>query len=406
MQIISDLHIHSKYSRATSPDLNIENLEKWAKIKGINLLGTGDFTHPKWFKELKDNLIESDGILKTKNGFNFIPQTEISLIYTDGRGRRVHLIVLAPNLEIVQQITDYLGKKGRLDYDGRPIFKIPCPEFAEEMMKISEDIEIIPAHAWTPWFGVFGSATGFDSIEEAFKDQAKNIHSFETGMSSDPAMNWRLSRLDKYSIVSFSDCHSFWPWRIGREATAFELKEVTYKNIIDSIRTNKILFTIETSPSYGKYHFDGHRLCNFSCSPEETKEKYKGICPVCKKPLVIGVMNRVEELADKDRPDGFARKNSRPFKSILPLHEILASALGVSMTTKKVWEIYNNLIAKFGNEYEILLNADIKEIAKLTDERIANYILRNREGKIQVKPGYDGEYGVPIFEQEKQGKLF
>lgn len=406
LSVISDLHIHSKYSRATSPELNIENLEKWARIKGIDLLGTGDFTHPKWFKELKDSLIEKDGILQTKTGFNFIPQTEISLMYTDGRGRRIHLVVLAPNLEIVQQITDYLGKRGRLDYDGRPIFKIPCPEFTEDMMKISKDIEIIPAHAWTPWFGVFGSATGFDSIEEAFKDQAKNIHAFETGMSSDPAMNWRLSRLDKYSIVSFSDCHSFWPWRIGREATIFNLKEINYKNVIDAIRNNKINFTIETSPNYGKYHFDGHRLCDFSCSPEDTRKKYKGICPICKKPLVIGVMNRVDELADKDRPEGFERKNSKPFKSILPLHEILASSLGVSMNTKKVWEVYNNLIAKFGTEYEILLNSDIKEIAKLTDERIANYILRNREGKIQVKPGYDGEYGVPIFEQEKQGKLF
>ncbi|MBS3073538.1 DNA helicase UvrD [Candidatus Pacearchaeota archaeon] len=406
MQIISDLHIHSKYSRATSKDLNIENLEKWARIKGVNLLGTGDFTHPKWFKELKDSLIEKDGILKTKTGFNFIPQTEISLMYTDGKGRRVHLVVLAPNLEVVQQITDYLGKRGRLDYDGRPIFKIPCPEFAEDMMKISKDIEIIPAHAWTPWFGVFGSATGFNSIEEAFKDQAKNIHAFETGMSSDPSMNWRLSKLDKYSIVSFSDCHSFWPWRIGREATIFDLKDVNYKNVLDAIRNNKISFTIETSPNYGKYHFDGHSACNFSCSPEETKKKYKGICPVCKKPLVIGVMTRVEELADKDRPEGYKRKDSRSFKTILPLHEILASSLGVSMNTKKVWEIYNNLISKFKNEYEILLNSDIKEIAKLTDERIANYILRNREGKIQVKPGYDGEYGIPIFEQEKQGKLF
>lgn len=411
MQIISDLHIHSRHSRATSKDLSIDNLEKWAKIKGINLLGTGDFTHPEWIKELKEKLSEDGtGILKTKEGFSFILQSEISLVYSqDGKGRRIHLVILAPNFEIVEKITNYLKTKGRIDYDGRPIFKIPCPEFAEEMMKISKDIEIIPAHAWTPWFGIFGSVTGFDSIEEAFKDQSENIHSFETGMSSDPGMNWRLSRLDKYSIVSFSDCHSFWPWRIGREATVFELKELTYKAIIQAIRKesqeNKIIFTIETSPNYGKYHFDGHRLCNFSCSPEETKKKYNGICPVCKKPLVIGVMNRVEELADKNRSEGFIIKNAVPFKSILPLHEIIAACLNLDVSSKKVWEVYNKLLAKFENEYEILLNIDIRDIAKISGEKIANYVLLNREGKIKIKPGYDGEYGALIFEQEIQKKL-
>ncbi len=412
MEVISDLHIHSKYSRATSKDLNVGNLEKWAKIKGIDLLGTGDFTHPEWILELKENLIEDGtGILKTKTGFNFILQSEISLVYSqDGKGRRIHLIILAPNFDIVEKITSYLKTKGRIDYDGRPIFNISCRDFAEKLIKISKDIEIIPAHAWTPWFGIFGSITGFNSIEEAFKDQAKNIHSFETGMSSDPEMNWRLSNLDKYSIVSFSDCHSFWPWRMGREATIFEVKELTYKSIIEAIRKegkdNKIKFTIETSPSYGKYHFDGHRLCNFSCSPKETKEKYGGICPICKKPMTIGVMNRVDELADKDRPEGFTPKKAIPFKSVLPLHEIIATCLGLSVSSKKVWEIYNNLIAKFNKEYEILLNTDIVEIANLSNEKIANCILLNREGKIKVQPGYDGEYGIPILELEKQKKLF
>ena len=218
MKIIADIHIHSRFSRATSKQLNIQNLEKYAKIKGVELLGTGDFTHPEWIKELKQELKEDgSGILKTKTGFPFILQTEISLIYTqDGSGRRVHLIVLASNFEVVEKITEYLKTHGRVDYDGRPIFKIPCDEFVRELKKISEEIEVIPAHIWTPWFSLFGSKSGFDSVEECFKEQSKHIFALETGLSSDPAMNWRLSALDKYTLVSNSDLHSFWPWRIGR----------------------------------------------------------------------------------------------------------------------------------------------------------------------------------------------
>ncbi|MFA5084465.1 MAG: endonuclease Q family protein [Candidatus Paceibacterota bacterium] len=405
MQTIADLHIHSRFSRATSKDLTIANLEKWARIKGLDLLGTGDFCHPEWIKELKKELKEDGtGILKTKSGFPFILSNEISLMYSQGgKGRRIHLVFLAPDFDVVDKITGYLKSKGRIDYDGRPIFKISCEEFASDMMKISKDIEIIPAHTWTPWFGIFGSATGFDSIEEAFGEQAKNIHAFETGMSSDPEMNWRLSKLDKYAVVSFSDSHSFWPWRIGREATAFELEELSYKNIMEAIRNKKIAFTIETSPSYGKYHFDGHRLCSFSCSPEESA-KLKGICPVCKKPLVIGVLNRVEELAD--RPEGFRPKDARPFKTLLPLHELISSVLGSAMASKKVWQEYNKLIDAFGNELNILLDISADELRKATAEKIVQVILKNREGKIKVKPGYDGEYGVLVLEAEKQEKLF
>lgn len=405
MQIIADLHIHSRFSRATSHNLTIANLEKWAKVKGVDLLGTGDFSHPEWIKELKTELTEDgSGILKTKNGFPFILTNEISLMYRqDGKGRRVHLVLLAPNFEIVEQVTEYFKKIGRIDYDGRPIFGKDAAEVTENLMSISRDIEIIPAHVWTPWFGIFGSMSDFNSMEEAFKEQAKHIHAFETGMSSDPEMNWRLSNLDKYTIVSFSDSHSFWPWRIGREATAFELPRLTYKNIIEAIRDKKIAFTIETSPSYGKYHYDGHRFCSFSCSPEEAEE-HDNTCPICHKPLTIGVLHRVNELADRE--EGFKPEHARPFKTLLPLHELIGAVFEVSMTSKKVWQEYNKLIETFGNEFNILLNVSFDELRKVTSPKLVHVIKVNREGKVKVKPGYDGEYGELILEAEKQETLF
>lgn len=399
MQIISDLHIHSKYSRATSKQLNIENLEKYAKIKGINLLGTGDFTHPEWIKELKSELAEDEtGILKTKTGFPFILQTEISLIYTDlGKGRRIHNVILAPSFDVVEQITEYFLKHGRIDYDGRPIFKIPCHEMTESLMNISKDIEIIPAHVWTPWFGLFGSMSGYDDINDAFKDQTKHIHALETGLSSDPPMNWRLSKLDKYALVSSSDLHSFWPWRIGREATIFELKELTYKNLINSIRTKEGLKeTIEFWPHEGKYHYDGHRNCNVCLSPKESL-KNKNICPVCGKALTIGVAHRVEQLADRE--EGIVPQNAKPFKSLIPLSELIAGVVKSAVATQKVWKCYNELISKFNNELNILLNVREDELKKATTEKIAEIIIKNREGKIKVLPGYDGEYGKPVFDE-------
>jgi uncharacterized protein (TIGR00375 family) len=324
-------------------------------------------------------------------------QNEVSLIYTQsGKGRRIHLVLLAPSFEIVDKITAYLKSKGRVDYDGRPIFNISCIEFAEAMMKISPDIELIPAHVWTPWFGIFGSKTGFDSIEEAFGNQAKNIHAFETGLSSDPEMNWRLSRLDNYRIVSFSDLHSFWPWRIGREATVFEFEELTYANLIKALRTGEGLAeTIEVDPSYGKYHYDGHRLCKVSYSPEESK-RYNGICPVCKRPLTIGVLNRVEELAD--RREGEKPANAKPFKKIIPLHELLALTLQSGMATKKVWAKYYEIMKAGKDEFNILLNVPENELLKVADKEIVELIMKNRRGEMTIKPGYDGEYGIPLID--------
>ena len=401
MRLIADLHIHSRFSRATSKTLNIANLEKYAKIKGLNLLGTGDFTHPEWIKKIKNELTEDgSGILKTKTNFNFLLQTEISLIYTqDGKGRRIHNVVLAKNFDVVEQINAELLKKGRLDYDGRPIFGISCVEFVEMMKNIDKDTEIIPAHIWTPWFSLFGSNSGFDSIKGCFKDQTKHIHAVETGLSSDPAMNWRLSQLDDFSIVSFSDLHSYWPWRIGREATIFDC-ELNYKEIINSLKNKKIEMTIEVDPNYGKYHLDGHRACNVCLEPKEAL-KNKNICPKCKKPLTVGVLQRVEKLADRE--EGYNPKDAAPFKSLIPLSEILSALLNSGVASKKIWQEYNNLINNFDSELNILLEAKKDDLIKATNEKIADAIISNREGKIKIKPGYDGVYGQPIFENnEKQ----
>lgn len=403
MSIIADLHIHSRFSRATSTELNIENLQKYALIKGVDLLGTGDFTHPEWIKEIKQKLHDDGtGILRTKEGFPFVLQGEISLIYTqDNSGRKVHLVLLAPSLEVVSQITEYLKKRGRVDYDGRPIFGIPCPDFVEAMMQIDKDIEIIPAHIWTPWFGLFGSNSGFDSVKDCFKDQTHNIHALETGLSSDPAMNWRLSQLDSYSLVSSSDSHSYWPWRIGREATVFDIK-LTYDNLINAIRTKQGLAgTVEVDPCYGKYHYTGHRNCGVCLNPKQAI-KLKDICPNCGRKLTVGVLERVEELAD--RPDGYKPNNAKPFMRLIPLSEILAALLGKAVATQAVWKEYNNLITNLKSEMNILTAVDEKELRKYTDARIAEAIIKNRNGQIEIKPGYDGEYGVPIFSEEERKK--
>ena len=394
MNLIADLHIHGKYSRACSTSLTIPNLEKWARVKGINLLGTGDFTHPKWIEHIKENLAEEDGLFKTKTGFNFVLQTEISLIYTqDGKGRSVHVLILAPSLEVVKQITAYLLSKGRVDYDGRPIFKIPCYELVASLRSISEDIEVIPAHAWTPHFGLFGANGGFDSVEAAFKDQAKHIHALESGLSADPEMVLRISGLDKYLTVSFSDAHSYWPWRLGREVTIFDI-EPTYQNLLKAIRTREgFVETIEVNPAYGKYHVDGHRNCNVNLEPKESL-KLNNLCPVCKKPLTIGVLHRVEKLADRE--EGYAPSNAQKYKTLIPLSDLISALRKKGIATKGVWAEYNKLIESFGNEFNVLLNASEEELKKINPE-LAPLIMLNREGKIEVKPGYDGVYGEPVI---------
>ncbi|MFH1585246.1 MAG: endonuclease Q family protein [archaeon] len=431
--IFADLHIHSRFSQACSRNITFENLVKWARIKGLDLLGTGDFTHPVWFQEIKElkpngkgfyykddaknsqvnfgaaesRTLPMQGADEDSAGFPFIITGEISLIYTQERGRRIHLVVLVPSIEVAEKINAYLDTKGRRDYDGRPIFKIPGDEFVKNLKEISDDIEIIPAHIWTPWFSVFGSKSGFDSLKECFKDQVDKVYAIETGMSSDPEMNWRIKELENKSIVSFSDAHSFWPFRLGREATIFK-KTNSYKEIIRQIRENDFIATIEVDPNYGKYHWDGHRNCGFSCGPKKSKE-LDGICPVCGKPLTIGVEYRVEELASN--PLGHKIDGGKPFYTLLPLHELISLNFGVSIQSKKVWEVYNSLIQEFGNEFNILLNVSREDLIKgNVDAKLVGLIMKNRSGGISVRPGFDGEYGVAqvgdSVRGEKQVKLF
>ena len=399
MKLLADLHLHSKYSRATSEKMNIPELSRAAQTKGLNLLGTGDFTHPKHLSDLKRQLTPvKDGIYKHGDTY-FILSVEISNIYPQGnKSRRIHNVILAPSFEIVDQINESLGKWGRMDYDGRPIFGHSSIEVVELCMGISKDIMVIPAHIWTPWYGALGSKSGFDSIKECFEDQVKNVHAIETGLSSDPAMNWRLSKLDNFAILSFSDAHSPYSWRLGREATIFDTK-LSYFKIMEAIKkkdSREILYTIEVHPAYGKYHFDGHRKCNITLSPEESK-KYNDICPVCRKPLTIGVLNRVEELAN--RPEGYKPKRAIPFKALIPLSEIIASLMKKTLYTKTVFNEFNKLISAFSSEFNILLEAPEKALKEIVHEKLAEAIIKNREGKIEIKPGYDGVYGEPIFDE-------
>jgi len=410
MQIIADLHIHSKYSRATSKDMEVDTLAHWAELKGINLLATADFTHPTYFAELKEKLkplgnglfvLKKDKSPESVKGVHFILSTEVNNIYHQGgKLRKIHSIIFAPGFEITEKINQRLSKLGNLSSDGRPVFTFTAKELAKIIFNISQECLIVPAHAWTPWFSIFGANSGFDSVEECFEEYSKNIFSIETGLSSDPSMNWRLSRLDKMTLISNSDAHS--PLKIGREANVFDC-EMSYYQIIDAIKKKdkkKFLFTIEFFPQEGKYHFDGHRNCGVLSSPEESK-KNKNLCPVCHRKLTVGVMSRVEELSD--RPEGFTPSNAIPYKNLIPLIEIIAAALNQGVETKAVENEYKRLIQTFGNEFKILLDLPISELSGKAPAKIVEGIKKTREGDVKIVPGYDGVYGkISIFGQEEK----
>lgn len=403
MEFIADLHIHSKYSRATSEAMNVEELARWAKLKGIALMGTGDFTHPLWFKELKDKLTPSTGGLYEYKGVNFVLTCEVyNNFYVDGKAKRIHNIIFAPSLEIVEKLNKRLQEHGDLVSDGRPILKLDAKDLVKICLDISSDCFIVPSHAWTPHFSIFGSNSGFDSVEECFGEETRNIHCLETGLSSDPQMNWRLSKLDRYALISNSDSHS--PHRIGREANALNC-DLNYKQIIDAIKSKdrkRFLYTIEFFPEEGKYHYDGHRNCKARVAPKDAIRN-RNLCPICGRKLTVGVMHRVEELAD--RPEGFIPDNAVPFKHMIPLDQIIADVRGVGEMAQSVEREYMEIVSKCDNEFNVLLRMSEAELKSRLPQKIAEGVIRVREGKVNILPGYDGEYGtIKIFGPEEIGE--
>ena len=411
MLLIADFHIHSYLSRATSKQMNVEQLSRNAKLKGLHLLGSGDFSHPIWLRELKEKLqpVDDSGLFEY-GGILWMLTNEVATIYTqDGKVRKVHHVIHAPSFEIVDQINEQFAKYGNLTIDGRPMFNgMTSPELVELLMEISDRIFVYPAHAWTSWYGVLGEFSGFNSLEECYEEQTKHIHALETGMSSDPPMNWRLSALDRVTLLSNSDAHSPWTWRIGREANAFEFdkSKVTYDAIHDAIKKKdkkRFLFTVETNPSYGKYHYTGHRRCGINLHPSDAL-KLGNICPRCGRKLTIGVLQRVEKLAD--RPEGFRPNDAIDYKDLLPLYEIISFVTGVNqLYSRKVVEEQERLIKRFGNEFHVLLNAPKEELIQATKESIADAIIKVREGKVKYIPGYDGVYGRPVFSEQEFERL-
>ncbi len=412
MRIIADLQIHSKYSRACSQDLVPKNIAAWAHKKGIGVIGTGDFTHPRWLAQLKEELQETKPglyqLVDKTSPVDFMLTAEVSSIYKqDDKVRRVHNMIFAPNFAAVDSIVRGLEKQNaNLKADGRPIMGIHCDELVKIVKEADERNEVIPAHAWTPHFGLFGSLSGFNTIEEAFGSQSKYIFAIETGLSSDPKMNWQISKLDSLSLVSNSDAHSL--RKIGREANAFEIdpERLSYNEIFRIIREKnpaEFLFTIEFFPEEGKYHLDGHRDCKFSCLPAETRRR-GGVCPVCGKKLLVGVLSRVDDLADREW--GFVPPRAVPFKNIIPLEEVIADTLEVGAGSKKVAALYDKMTVQ-KPEFEILLDLPESELATIGSSDVARAIMRVREGNVHVEGGYDGVFGkIHIFEEAEREKLF
>jgi uncharacterized protein (TIGR00375 family) len=415
MKFVADLHIHSKYSRATSRDMVLETLAPWAKVKGIGLLATGDFTHPEWLFLMKEKLEPmGNGFLRLKNGTTvldgppfrglpvmgrsvaFILSSELSFIYSKGgKVRKIHVMVLAPDFESVERINRRLQAVGNLVSDGRPILGLDVRLFCRMVAETAPRAVVIPSHIWTPWFSLFGANSGFDTIEECFEEMTPSIFALETGLSSDPPMNWRLSALDRFALVSNSDAHS--PSKIGREANVFDT-DFSFRGLLDALRTNdpaKFLYTVEFFPEEGKYHYDGHRKCGVVSPPRESM-KAGDLCPKCGKKLTIGVLHRVEELADRDSGEG--RPGRIPYKNLVPLNEIIAEAVGKTPECQGVWDLYFRFIHEFGDEQTILIEVPVADLARVAPEKVAEAIDRMRQGQVSIAPGHDGEYGrIRIF---------
>jgi DNA helicase-2/ATP-dependent DNA helicase PcrA len=421
MKFIADLHIHSKYSRATAKNLDLENLYLWAQLKGIDLVGTGDFVHPQWLKEIEEKLEPAEeGFFKLKNKYakamdarvpekcrgqvRFMLTVEISNIYKrHDRVRKVHNLIFSPSLEAARKIQAKLGAIGNISSDGRPILGLDSYRLLEIALDTDPQNIFVPAHIWTPWFSALGSMGGFDSMEEAFGDLTKQIFAVETGLSSDPLMNWRLKQLDDFILISNSDAHS--PAKLGREANVFDT-DFSYKGVYQALSDKNdkgLVSTLEFFPEEGKYHFDGHRSCQVRWHPQETA-KYNGVCSGCGKPVTVGVMSRVETLAD--RAEGIKSKRWRPYQNIVPLPEMIGEAKDMGEASKAVQEAYMNILTKLGSEFYILLDCPIKDIQAAAGDVLAEGILRMRQGKIAIAAGYDGEFGtIKIFETGERERI-
>lgn len=409
MEMIADLHIHSRFSMATSKDGTPENLDLWARKKGISMIGTGDFTHPAWRQELKERLI-SDGnglyhlreeYLKEEcrnlpgNAPRFVVSGEISSIYKkNGKTRKVHNVILLPSLEAADALAHRLEKIGNIHSDGRPILGLDCHDLLEMMLEVCPQGILIPAHIWTPHFSVLGAKSGFDSVEECFAELTPYVHALETGLSSDPAMNWRVSRLDRYQLVSNSDAHS--PSKLGREANLLDIDD-SYEGLFQAIQMGKGLNgTVEFFPEEGKYHFDGHRKCGISLSPAQA-DALGGICPVCGKKLTMGVDHRVEQLADRE--EGYVKEDGKDYESLVPLPEVISACMGYSTASKKVQGCFEQMLSELGAEFDILRKVPVEDIKVVAGEKIAQGIENVRTGKVKRIPGFDGEYGkIELFE--------
>ena len=410
MPFVADLHLHSSYAYATSSALTLENLAQWAKLKGIDLLATADFTHPAWFEQLKQNLSYGPNGLYQFGNVDFVVATEVSCVFRQaGRGRRVHLLVFAPDLETAARLTQAWTGFGKLQSDGRPTLAMSVRDLTELVMDTDENCVVAPAHAWTPWYGVFGSKSGFDSLSEAFGDMVGHIPAIETGLSSDPGMNWAVGDLSEKTIVSFSDAHSL-P-RLAREVTVFDAG-LSFAGLVSALRNNHIAYTVEMYPEEGKYHYDGHRKCNIIRHPDATLEHGRD-CPVCGRPLTLGVLNRTLSLgcgkqsmgptsaglAAADVPEGAiaSTKGQPPFVKTIPLLDIIAAVKGRGANTRGVMKEYQRVVSELGTEIRALLWAPGDELERVAGPELAAAILRTRRGEIAIEPGYDGVYGKVLI---------
>ncbi len=391
MKFIADLHIHSRYSRATSKEMDIPTLGRYAEKKGIQVLGTGDFTHPEYLRSLKQNLKPVGDGLFTHGKTRYMLNVEVNNIYTaGGKLRRVHNLIFVPSFDTADKVVALLDKYGKLASDGRPTVSVSTYEMFARLLEMDERAFLIPSHIWTPWFSMFGSNSGFDAIEECFEDLSDRIFAVETGLSSDPPMNWRLSVLDNRTLVSNSDAHS--PSRLGREANVFDA-DLTWDGIVGTLKSgdkDRLKYTIEFFPEEGKYHYDGHRACDVTLAPEQSLLN-NDLCPVCGRKLTVGVLHRVDELADR-KPEEVPG-DMIPFKHLVPLEEIVAEAQGHGRDTVGVQKAYDELLAELGSEFDILMDAPLGDIGRVAGERVALAVDNMRKGEVDATPGYDGVFG-------------